>query len=344
VETRPPSSALPNLDLLRAFAVLCVVGAHWLGLLGLGDALLALFLGNDVGHTGVLLFFVHTSLVLMFSLERMAHGNWGSITWTFYCRRFFRLYPLSILTVLLVIVFRVPSFFTNHFTAPDAATLWSNLTLTQNLFGQRSMLVPMWSLPLEVQMYGLLPFLYFGVRRTGHQGLQFALLCWVCFTALHYSRLHVYFEPLQHLLYAPCFLGGVAAYACYLRGRGNWWFWGWPALILLSCFTAPPREAIAAYLTCLVLGMLAPRFRECPYAWLNRPASTIAQYSYSLYLLHVPVLHYFYEVQTGMPGPLQALLSLIGLMFGCWLTFHLVERPGIRLGVRLTRNWIKPAN
>src|SRR5690242_15749179 len=60
------ASDSPNLDLLRTLAVLYVVIFHLL----LFFEKTNLGLLWSIGHWGVLLFFVHTSLVLMFSLER----------------------------------------------------------------------------------------------------------------------------------------------------------------------------------------------------------------------------------------------------------------------------------
>src|SRR5262249_13521735 len=58
----------PNLDLVLANAVLMVVVFHVLGFFGIKHA--CPFNLEAMGHLGVLVFFVHTCLVLMFSLER----------------------------------------------------------------------------------------------------------------------------------------------------------------------------------------------------------------------------------------------------------------------------------
>jgi peptidoglycan/LPS O-acetylase OafA/YrhL len=95
-----------NLDFLRSFAVLLVVGFH-----------LAKFFnwrfGNlrvtDFGLLGVMLFFVHTTLVLMFSLERQSAGRGASLFVPFMIRRCFRIYPLAILVVTFAYLLRIPS-------------------------------------------------------------------------------------------------------------------------------------------------------------------------------------------------------------------------------------------
>jgi peptidoglycan/LPS O-acetylase OafA/YrhL len=135
-----PESA--NLDFLRSAAVLLVFGSHYLDIrAGLGNNN---FLWH-LGQLGVLIFFVHTSLVLMWSLER-SYLPGRQLFAPFYVRRILRIYPLSIVCVLFAYCFDarwVP------------ANVLQNLTLTQYLFlgsapGPRvpPTVTPLWSLPL----------------------------------------------------------------------------------------------------------------------------------------------------------------------------------------------------
>src|SRR5690348_10088828 len=144
----PRRTALPvqNLDVLRAIAVACVLVDHLFGsranpVPGWADAL---------GRSGVLLFFVHTSLVLMASLERS-----GESAVPFLVRRAWRLYPLAIVTVLAVVTLRLQP----GVQPPrggwtiSASELVANLTLTQTLFGMNGFPAPLWSLSVELEMY-----------------------------------------------------------------------------------------------------------------------------------------------------------------------------------------------
>ena len=101
----------------------------------------------------MLIFFVHTSLVLMLSMQRMKKFNGMGLVWTFYVRRFFRIYPLSIVTVVLVFWLGIPEQALAVFQSPSRLDWLSNLLLIQNLSRSRSAIAPLWSLPWEVQMY-----------------------------------------------------------------------------------------------------------------------------------------------------------------------------------------------
>jgi peptidoglycan/LPS O-acetylase OafA/YrhL len=146
---------LPNLDFVRSMAVLSVVfehiliahGVYWLGRIEV----------QWIGVVGVFVFFVHTALVLMWSLERRPH------TLDFYIRRVFRIYPLAIAAIVVALLFHAPVGGTadTYFQAGPRTfrDVIPNLLLIQNLITAPHVVSVMWSLPLEVEMYVLLPML-----------------------------------------------------------------------------------------------------------------------------------------------------------------------------------------
>ena len=154
-----------NLDTLRAFAVLCVLANHAIMVAPFGSAVI---LSYWLGRAGVLAFFVHTSLVLMSSLER--HGNEGRDVTAFYIRRAFRIYPLAIVAILLVFAMHMPSKVPVHgvvtpYIRPRLPQLLANLALVQNLTASKNVLVVLWTLPIELQMYAVLPLCYLAAKR-----------------------------------------------------------------------------------------------------------------------------------------------------------------------------------
>jgi len=155
----PIDADSPNLDVLRACAVLVVLAFHTVGFFNRG---LASNLGlEQLGRLAVLFFFVHTCLVLMLSLERQtAKFGLHNLHWIFMTRRAFRVYPLSIAVVLAVFLLGLPvagppwAMHPQHLTARG---LLANVLLLQNVTMSGSVVIPLWSLPYEIQMYLVLP-------------------------------------------------------------------------------------------------------------------------------------------------------------------------------------------
>jgi peptidoglycan/LPS O-acetylase OafA/YrhL len=339
------STKLPerNLDVLRAIAVLCVLADH--------VVISATAPGNVswgwLGRAGVLIFFVHTALVLMGSLERSRDTREG---WParFYVRRAFRIYPLAIASILLVLAMGIPAH-TPHvglvasFAPPDSVTLFTNLLLAQNLVGARDIIGVLWTLPIEVQMYLTLPFCFVVARRSV-SGVAWLLASGAVAAIAWGAHANVPgLWRLTMLMYVPCFLSGVLAYALLKhsmspRISGGVWFLAVAAL-LAGFFMARANyeHPMPQWAFCLALGLLIPFGREIPDSALSRAAHVVAKYSYGIYLLHIPLLWIALVPFGSAPLAVQWLV-FAGLMVTVpWFAFQLIERPGIWLGQRLVQ-------
>lgn len=307
---------------MRAVAVICVVIAH--ALVYLGRSAVAGWLGI----TGVCFFFVHTSLVLMFSLQR------DPVVSSFYLRRAFRIYPLWIVMVLVVTIFHLAQFppeFAYRF--PGFKGLFANLSLTMNLFHKEEIVGAGWTLPIEVDMYLFLPVLYFFVRSV--KALWCVLLIDLFIVAFNKTNFgQVSFLPMC----IPCFLPGIMAYLLSERARRVLPAWMFPIfLAVLIIWNQAYGSWQRNWASCLVLGLSLPFFREIEIAPVRRAAHIIAKYSYGIYLTHITTLMVFIHVLRGRPMFLRIPVLILGLTLPPWLLYHLVEEPMIKLGSRLAR-------
>jgi|SRR6185312_2820410 len=336
-----------NLDLLRTVAVSAVLVDHLMSTLHIHAGYTnmdVLDFFSSIGQAGVLAFFVHTSLVLMYSLERL-HAVYPKVTWRFYVRRIFRIYPLAIFTVLLAFAFHVPSFTWRDSPQITTGILVANLLLVQNVIYKVSVVAPLWSLPYEVQMYVVLPALYLLTRYKK--------------SFLYIATLLVLFYGLGFLLWGmghlgmaafiPYFLSGVLAYT--LRNRQKRaipaFLWTPFLLILLAIFCwanmYPGDSPImqtptfwSAWIFGLVLAFSINAFKESKSQVSNVVAEKIALYSYGMYLLHLPVL-YLVFVKLEVPHMALAIVLYFVLTgVGSIVTFHLLESPFINLGKKLS--------
>jgi peptidoglycan/LPS O-acetylase OafA/YrhL len=318
------SSVSPNLDLLRSMAVLMVLFDHLCRHYYLDH--IGRFGVVDIGIFGVLLFFVHTSLVLMQSMRRSGFTG-ASLMKNFYIRRLFRIYPLSILTVLAAVALHLHANGRGIVFGPrpQALELVSNLLLVQNLTYSDSIVGPLWSLPIEVQMYLLLPFLFLW-RKPPVWALIF--LWGACGILGHFPQTVPALGWFTLLLYVPNFLPGIIAYNLPERRMIPSYFWGPFILVLAFLYTLSPSRRGGAIL-CLLLGSMIPLFREITFSPLVKLSKWIATYSYGIYLAHsfciwlaLTVLHSW------------ALFVVMIVVLPVAL-YHGIEHPAIELGTRL---------
>lgn len=323
-----------NLDFIRAVAVMLVIFSHvWFYT---GSRFAAPSLVWFLGGMGVFTFFTHTTLVLMWSLERDPH------TVRFYLRRAFRLYPLWLVVLFTSVAVRLPTspayaprFAFYH---PSWSDLVSNALLIFNLNATGDKLIgASWSLPVEAQMYILLPFLFFFIRsnRTLFPLLLLDLL------AMATSR-ELFNATTSNLVScAPLFLAGAIAYVGYKKWRPRFSsiaFVGWFALLVTSVnlFASHWRNSFrSGWIFTLLLGLSLPLFRPITWKPLVEAAQWIARYSYGFYLSHFAAIAVAFHYLTGRSLLLRA-VSFFAVLIGCSVVlYHTVEKPMIAFGLKM---------
>jgi peptidoglycan/LPS O-acetylase OafA/YrhL len=320
-------------------AVACVVVVH-------------LFVYLDVVHAGtqfwrisrfaVLLFFVHTCLVLMYSLERQyARDGWRRLFNHFMIRRLFRLYPLCILIVLAVYFLRIPAadFHAHTFVATDVGPggLLANLALVQNLTYAHGVIAQLWSLPLEIQMYLLLPALFLFARRW--KSLRPLLLLWIGAVAVAGIQ-PLISDRLSIVQFIPNFLPGVIAYRESGVARPTWPAFWWP---LMLCAMAGLYMVTLTFehgwILCLITGLTVNRFRQIRLSWLRRAAHLLAKYSYGIYLTHMLAVWVGFELLGAFSPALRWTIFAVTLVALPLILYHTIEAPLTRFGATLAQRW-----
>jgi peptidoglycan/LPS O-acetylase OafA/YrhL len=326
-----PVRDAPNLDLLRTCAVGLVIVSH------LGPAIGwkwdSSFHLQALGLMGVAIFFVHTCLVLMMSMDRDPGERLAA---RFLIRRAFRIYPLSIVVVVTLAAAGIGRLHAGDFI--------SNLLLVQNITGAPSNPAPLWSLPFEIQMYLVLPALY-GLCRRRNAAMLVALL-WIAsvLVVVGASRTAANYHLLK---YVPCFLPGVLAFVLISRTeRGPRFGWGTLfAYVAIAAMAFPvvvakgAEETPLLWLICLGLGLLIPQCRQLGTSWLAAAAKTVATYSYGIYLVHSTCLDIAFGKLAAYPEAVKWLVFIGSTAALSYVGYHLIEKPGIALGIRLSRRY-----
>ena len=344
-----PTSALdayePSLDGMRGLCIAAVVVFHACAVAGLGGWMRGGFIGVSVFFT--LSGFLITSLLLR------EHGTTGRIDLpTFWARRIRRLWPASFVVVLLVIILSA--------TAPLAArasdviaatwsvTNWHVITggggkLLQTIVGP---LGPTWSLAVEEQFYIVLAVLLVVVARSrrpaavlttfGLVGVLVPVVLSNVITdwkpSLEFNTLLRMPELFMGVLLAVWHRGGrrrigSVATADVVAGGGL------AVLVALFLFVdySPPwllrgGYALVALVTALTLAGLLRHGRVAQLlAW--PPLRWLGTISYSLYLVHWPVMSVLTRDRTGRDRWLLVTIVVVVSLAVAWALHGIVERP-----------------
>jgi peptidoglycan/LPS O-acetylase OafA/YrhL len=311
------------------------------------------------------LFFVHTAMVLMMSMERMGRSGCNLYS-AFMVRRLFRIFPLSALSVLTAVTFRIPpTSWLGAYVWPGWPAILSNFFLTQNITQSNSVNCVLWSLPFEVQMYAILPLLFLFAQRHPSLTAPFlAELAAFSIAGFEYILRHCDAEFLI-TRYFPCFLAGVIAWRLTkaVSPRFSGIAWMFIVIFLIGAYrivdvlrvygpdalgairgrlrndhrTQWPSyvDLVRDWFFCAVIGLAIPMFFEIRSRWLKVFSKLIARYSYGIYICHVPVFWLFFTKLHVGSVPTTAAISVIATAALSVLAHHCVEDPAIHMGKRL---------
>ncbi len=319
------------------------------------------FLGDFGGMLGVQLFFIVSGYLIIQSASQSSAGD-------YLAHRFFRIFPAYWLVILSVLAMRLVSSpdYRDTFAALKPYFLLNLLNLQQLSLPANAMLDQIhvgWSLTVELMWYGLALALaaVFDRARLQRSAWLWLLavssvvsLAWA--NAAKSGALNFLFQDqftrlgiamneqsAWHLLNGSLvsqlqffLLGAVIfKYRATLKRVSSSWLWvGLVVGVLLTdywqgIFGVMPQPVSGLGLGCLFVLLLNCR----P---LNDPAlNFIGKVSYSLYLLHSPVLVVcFLNLKFSGPAPLLACLALTFALAA--VLYANVEQPMIQLGRRLT--------
>lgn len=303
------------------------------------------------GSLGVAVFFVVSGFCIHLSFRRTP--DWRK----FFQRRFFRIYPPYLFAVLLFGFVYPPSRLS--YSLHDAANLVSHVFLIHNLHDESFFGInpAFWSIAVEAQLYLLYPCILMLSRRHGW-GRAISLLA-IVEAALRIACLclHMLGAGCPRLLSASpfsyCFSWGVGAYVAeeYLQHRRlPFVTWSVPVLTtigVLSMLIAPLEYftfAIFSVLTAAIIARLLSASagdRDRAPGLVVRHLRTAGVWSFSLYLLHQPLLKGLERLLSTsehlmIPSPLVRFAICLGSWFVilplAGLAYRWCELPSIAFG------------
>jgi peptidoglycan/LPS O-acetylase OafA/YrhL len=354
-----PSNRYAYIDVLRGIAALMVVYLHTSETflnpaVPQGNAFehgIIEFFSRTIGlgEVGVCIFFMISGFIIPFSLYRYQVNPIKN----FVAHRFFRLYPAYWLSIPLAIAF-VPWHGGWDVTWP--LTL-ANITMFQGFLGIGDIMVPYWTLYLELAFYLSCVALFASNKLQSFKHIFSLLIFFIVFRAImrHVPFVsHYAFDEITRLRYMDYMFFGLLYRKWLLDGDKKA---GWQALsiVVLAFLTFGAISDLHAFfsgdyvdangnfvlkmqlthLTALAIFVFFTRF----YRLKNKIGAFLGKISYSIYLFHpmifYPLYYHWFASSSFTSHPHVFIFAAMALsVLAAWLSYQLIEKPSIDFGRR----------
>lgn len=328
----------PDIDGLRAVAILTVLFFH-LGVSGFSG-----------GYIGVDVFFV-ISGYLITKLIRDEVSATGTFSFpNFYIRRIRRLFPSMVFTLCLSLVAAAFLFSAQFFERFGASLLHALFSLSNfyflknsDYFAPAAELEPLlhtWSLSVEEQFYLLWPVtLVFLLKKS--RGFRFGIFLILFAISLALTRYYIHqTSMIFYLLPFRVFefiIGALMVWIMDGKSSSNWIDECITAIGLILIFfaattytSAEPFPSFNALIPCVgtALVIYGGKARYLGKLLTNRLCVSLGLISYSLYLIHWPLIAFYkYYMDVEILGSTEMIVLGTMAVLSAWLMFKYVERP-----------------
>lgn len=350
VSESKPRFFIPSLNGLRAVSIFVVFVGH------------AKALGLTVGGGfGVTIFFFISGFLIT-TLLRREYDRYERISLgDFYFRRFLKIVPPMVLTILLGMLLIQVQIIDLPFSWRDLLSMAVFLTNYARAAGFADIPEPLfvlWSLSVEEHFYIVFPLVYIALRKfVPSRFAQAGILLIVCLAVLSWrSYLHfsgVAWQPLNTRTdtRADALLWGCILAICFNpmmdAPRGSDFLWRWFAapvglvLIVLANLGTHFESHVGYTIQSLGICLFVIPAVRFPKFWMFAPLNWsvvdwFGKISYSFYLLHYLVIWTFVSL-IDMNGFLSTLLSFAVTTLVAWIMYYFVEQPFARLRRRRSR-------
>ncbi|CAM2156797.1 acyltransferase family protein [Paraburkholderia tropica] len=373
----PPASAMPAaarpaaavvagdhlIDALRGFAALLVAYFHcrqvtWIGmgafhqthasLASPGTIAAWLTLPVAWGSAGVPIFFVISGYCIHRSgaARLLANPGFQLDAKQFWLRRFVRIYPVLLAALALTFVADSISLTMTPVShkildiGPQAflVNLFSLQGVAGKTYGSNGAL---WTLSLEVQFYLLYPLLFAARRRFGFNAVLAAVAAINVMSALTLAPHDIVFFT------SYWFSWMLGAWIAEARLRGSEGFrFAWPAAAVFAvagcvAFHFGQYGAFQLWACAFACYLVKALARPLASGGVLLPLfSKLGEFSYSLYLIHLPLfvllgsLLFRSELQTSIWPSFGFTLAVLPV---AWVFYRLFERPALNVAARLRK-------